>query len=110
MVQRRGPVFDLQATLRRVKEAKGTKVATRYVLFEVTPAYSTMGYYSQDVPAKFVRVTDGTQAEIAQFISRHDPDEGKYFQIRTEELFEKTITTRKWYDAGRIPPPLDADL
>lgn len=97
MVQKIKRLEDLRRAARLVREARGTHIATRYALYEIAPAYTESGYYGRDIPERRVRVTSGTREEIKDFISRHEPDYGKSFEVRLEELYEKTTVTRKWH-------------
>lgn len=67
-----------------------------WAVFEYTPAYNTGGYYDQDIPEQWVRVSEWfrEEANADEWKSQHLPDEGKELRIRRRRLIERT--TREW--------------
>lgn len=73
----------LTAELSRINE-QSPIVEVRWSVEEVTPEYTTNGYYGQRVPETFVRVSEyfDTVADAESWMGQHVADEGKFLAIR----------------------------
>jgi len=77
--------------LARVRAHFGPVLQSRWYVEEYTPGYNTGGYYDQDIPAEFVRVSRyfDTPEEAEKWKDEHEPDKGKKLLIRRENLYER---------------------
>lgn len=71
-------------------------IKTAWVVVETTPGYNTGGYYDQDVPEENVVVSSEfeTRDDAAEWMDKHEADNGKYLRIAHKDL--RRIEYTQW--------------
>lgn len=71
-------------------------IQTRWHVIEVRPAYTESGYYGQSFPERSVKVSPyfDTQDEAVAWTENYEPDKGKFFSIKRENL--RRFTEERW--------------
>lgn len=83
----------LKRSLERINK-ESPVVEEKYSVEEVTPAYNTGGYYDQDIPEEFVKVSGyfETKEEAEAWMDEHEADEGKFLAVRKHIAREMRTT------------------
>lgn len=96
MVQKKGEKKKSIVDIIREIDERHPVIDTKWSVEEVTPGYNTGGYYDQDIPEGFERVSDyfETREEAEAWMDEHEADEGKFLAVRKHAL--RVYTTHNW--------------
>jgi len=89
----------LEEELKRI-DKEHPVVATKWAVEEVTPAYTSSGYFGQDYPEKSIIVSPeyDTEEDAVKWMDEHEADRGKFLALvkltGREHRFVSWTTTR----------------
>lgn len=96
-----GPFAEgwLNRQMKAIEERRGPVRGQRWWVSEVTPAYETMGYYSETIPQSEKRVSEVfyKKEEATAWLEKYEPDKGNHFVVRSETLHH--VTNKEWHPA-----------